>query len=363
MSTSDPSVIASIKPGARIRDLSLAGESLREVQAPGLRAEAVDFRGADLSRAGLKGARLSDCELADALLEDADLTEATLRACRLNGVCAAGCVMVRVRLEDSVAQSADFSRANLTGAHLTETSFARTLLRGALLGEVSGDGLDFRGADLAGADLSAARMIDADFRGADLTGASLTQGCFKGADFRGAIVDAVDWSGSELTGALFDIGAEPIESKEVEPSPTSQMPVEPLVAWTEDLLKEAVSTFPPALAGGEAARTPADLKRLMKGLRRSLAARGVKEDRLFSSFQQAIETLESAPDSEPPEAWKPALEEILTRLHREKREPDLKEVFELLLEKFKPSPPEHRAHGRGDGCRETRSGSGAEDVE
>lgn len=340
MSTADPSVIASIKPGARIRDLSLAGESLREVQAPGLRAEAVDFRGADLSRADLKGARLIDCELEEALLDEADLTEATVRACRLKGVRAVGCVMLRGRIEDSIAQGADFSRANLTGAHLTETSFARTVLRDALLGEVSGDGLDFRGADLVGADLSAARMIDADFRGADLTGARLTQGCFKGADFRGATLDAVDWSGSELTGALFDIGAEPNESKEVEPATTtSQMPVEPLVAWTEDLLKEAVSTFPPMPAGGESARTPADLQRLVKGLRRSLAARGIKEEGLFRSFQQLLDTLESAPDAEPPEEWKSALGEIMGQLESQQKKPELKEVFNILLEKFRPSAP------------------------
>ena len=337
MSTADPSVIASIKPGARIRDQSLAGQSLREVQAPGLRAEAVDFCRADLSRADLKGARLIDCELEETLLEDANLTEATVRACRLTGVRAVGCVMLRGRIEDSIAEGANFSRANLTGARLTETSFARTVLRGALLGEVSGDGLDFRGADLVGADLSAARMIDADFRGADLTGASLTQGCFKGADFRGATIDAVDWSGSELTGALFDIGAEPTESKEVEPSTTSQMPVEPLVAWTEDLLKEAVSTFPATPAGGEAARTPADLQRLVKGLRRSLAARGIKEEGLFRSFQQLLDTLESAPEAEPPEEWKSALGEIMGQLESQQKKPELKEVFNLLLDKFRPS--------------------------
>lgn len=336
MSTPDPSALAAIKPAARVRDLVLRGASLREVQAPGLRGENLDFRRADLTGAGLPGARLTECDLSDATLESADLSEATLRACRLGGVRAAGAVLTRARLEDSDAAGADFSGADLTGARLTESSFARAGLRDARLDEASGEGVDFRGADLAGTSLAAARLADADFRGADLSGASLARGSFQGADFRGAILEATDWKDAEWTGARFDLGATPAEkgtpAPNVEPGlDAATAGVEPMVAWVENLLKGAVSTFPPTPTVPPAASTPADLRRMIEDLQRALTTRGVQADGMLCSFQQVLESLETMTDNEPPETWKPALEELVARLPRGTKDPDFKDVLNLFL--------------------------------
>jgi hypothetical protein len=124
-----------------IKNISLEGADLREVDLRRANLEGADLRGADLRQAYLRYADLGGADLRGAYLRWADLRGAYLKWADLSG--------------------ADLSGADLSGANL----------RGA----------DLRGAELRGAELRRANLRDVDFKGADLRGANLRY-----ADLRGA---------------------------------------------------------------------------------------------------------------------------------------------------------------------------------
>jgi uncharacterized protein YjbI with pentapeptide repeats len=90
----------------------------------------------------------------------------------------------------------DLTGANLSGAHMRDTSFQRARLAGAILVRADGISARFVSADLTGADLSEATLRDADFTRATLRNARLV-----GADLRGARLFRADLTGADLTGA------------------------------------------------------------------------------------------------------------------------------------------------------------------
>jgi uncharacterized protein YjbI with pentapeptide repeats len=248
---------------------------LKDSAASGRRVEDLDLRTQDLSRADLRGLSGDNLDFGGAILENSDLSCCTLRLCKFDRVQAPNVNFDEARLEDSSAEAADFARATLRRAHLTETSFSRAVLRGAVLDHAEGDGVEFRGADLRGASLISVRFDEADFRGADLRGADLSQGRFHSADFRGALLNGASMTTADCTNAWFDEGAGP-ESRRA--------------------------------SGPEVFGELGDLGELLAELAGALKNRPGLPAEFLDRLRQAGETLQG---DEPPEEWKPFLEPLM----------------------------------------------------
>ena len=100
--------------------------------------------------------------------------------------------------------SCDLSRANLTGANLTDANLERANLTGANLTDANLeranlDGAKLKGAYLGWANLTDARLTEANLYRADLIGANLT-----GADLSGASLIGANLTGANLTAIKID---------------------------------------------------------------------------------------------------------------------------------------------------------------
>ncbi|MFF8598208.1 pentapeptide repeat-containing protein [Streptomyces sp. NPDC015232] len=154
---------------ANLSGASLVGADLRDVEAAeggtGFPVEPTDLSRAMLWDADLRGAVLPRVNLRSAILVDADLTGASLRRASLDHAkfsTADPSVEAQIATTgNSVDESANLTRTDLTGADLT--------------------GADLRGVNLSRANLRGANLTRADFRGADLTGAVLTDAKTDGA--------------------------------------------------------------------------------------------------------------------------------------------------------------------------------------
>ena len=90
----------------------------------------------------------------------------------------------------------DFSKRDLSGAKLRDTSFARAKLVATNFSKADGYRTKFYTANMAKAKFDGARLAEADFSKADLEGAS-----FKGADLRRAKFFGANLKGADFTGA------------------------------------------------------------------------------------------------------------------------------------------------------------------
>jgi uncharacterized protein YjbI with pentapeptide repeats len=111
---------------SNLRDASLLGASLGEV----------DLEGASLARANLEGARLNGAnlrgaDLSGANLRSADLWQANLKGCNLKDADLRGADLSQSVLEDAILWRANLADAVLTGARLHETHLERANLSGA----------------------------------------------------------------------------------------------------------------------------------------------------------------------------------------------------------------------------------------
>lgn len=95
----------------------------------------------------------------------------------------------------------DFSRHDLSGARLRETSFQRARLVETVLSKVDGYRVRFVSAVLTGARLDDGLFSDADFTKADLGGASLARADLRRARFYHASLRGADLTGAKTLGA------------------------------------------------------------------------------------------------------------------------------------------------------------------
>lgn len=119
-------------------------------------------------------------------LSGADLTKAHLRDTSFQRARMAGAKLVEADAADARFVSADLAEADLSGATLRDTDFTRAVLRGARL---------------VGADLRRSRLFRADLTRADLSGAELA-----GADLAGAVLDGVRWTDGKRVCAAGSVG-------------------------------------------------------------------------------------------------------------------------------------------------------------
>jgi uncharacterized protein YjbI with pentapeptide repeats len=95
--------------------------------------------------------------------------------------------------EETDGAIADFTNADLTGAHLTDADLSNAYLTRADLTDAHLDGADLTRANLTNADLSNAYLTDAHLDGADLTNADLRKASMRHADLRGANLSNACW--------------------------------------------------------------------------------------------------------------------------------------------------------------------------
>ena len=108
-----------------------------------------------------------------------------------------------------LAEAADFSRANLTGASMCRGGFSEAVFVSATMDKVKGseaflEGASFMGARLVGAtlegaNLSMTRWSEANLSGADLSSTNLSQADLSGVNVRGARFDDADLSLARLS--------------------------------------------------------------------------------------------------------------------------------------------------------------------
>ena len=165
-----------------------------------------DLRGARLVGTNLRGARLSCLDIDVVLTEPtlragscANLSSANFARADLSGADLRFAYVSGANFENAVLKGTDFRYADLTGANLSGAD-----LRGASLGGgIELMGANFLGANLNGADLKGARLQGSDFYGADLKGARLVFAQAQGANFQGAHLEGANLNAARLQGADF----------------------------------------------------------------------------------------------------------------------------------------------------------------
>jgi hypothetical protein len=146
---------------------------------------------------------------------------------------------------------------------------------------------------------------------------------------------------------MFDIDAGPVQKPASTPDsagpPPYEKEVEPIARWVEEFLKLAPegttsgSRRPPDSHLREPADST-DLREFLKSLEKALETQGHQGREMLSSFQNLLDVLETTQEHEPPEAWKPAIAQLLTRLPRAGQDLNVIEIFNVLLEAISQPP-------------------------
>ena len=143
------------------------------------------------TRANFTGADLTEANLSGADLTLAYLTRAYLTRADLYGADLTLAYFTEADLTGANLTEADLTEANLTGANLTLAYLTRAYLTRA----------DLYGADLTLAYLTGANLTEADLTRANLSGANFTGANLSGADLSGANFTRANFTGANLTRA------------------------------------------------------------------------------------------------------------------------------------------------------------------
>lgn len=178
----DADPVAGMRRRGGEKTLNLRGRDIRYAKL-----DRTDLQGADLTGARLDGASLVGANLQGAWLNCAEIDRLLLNDDRAAGKCPS-------------ARDADFSKAQLSGAHMAGID-----LRGARLDEAQLEGADLANALLAGASFSSARLEKADLTGGvEAQGANFLNAALQGADLTGARLQFADFSSAAMQGAVLN---------------------------------------------------------------------------------------------------------------------------------------------------------------
>ncbi len=193
---------------ARAYRAYLANAKLWRANLEGAYLSEADLRGANMREAVLRDAILDRARISRALLVSSDIRNANLIGADLRAADLSYCNLENSRLSIAVlnsasrlhavnlAQSAQLSRSDLTGADLRDTKLEQSVLSYANLQQADLSSAKMAYAKLGGAQLKGAILLDADLTSADLQGAYLSGAVLRDADLHNTVL-----SGADLRGA------------------------------------------------------------------------------------------------------------------------------------------------------------------
>lgn len=177
----------------------LTGQDYSDIAANGERWHRREYTDCSFVDADLRGLCADGCVFTRCDLSGADLGDSThqataFRSClfrrtmlagmRMTDCTLLGSMFVECRMRPVALTGTDLTLTSLSGADLREQCLAGLRLTEANLGEA-----DLRGADLSGADLRGARLLGTRLEGADLRGTRLDADSLVQARLAGALVD------------------------------------------------------------------------------------------------------------------------------------------------------------------------------
>ena len=190
--------------------VDLKGIEMSEADLAGIKLYRTDLSGANLNNSNLSHANLSDADLYRTQLKGADLSHAKLYKAYLEDANLEGAILVYSMLGNATLDHANFTSANLSYANLEDAKLEGTTFVGANLSQARLDGAygspNMSEANLAQAFLWEVSLIGADFRRAclyeaEVTESMLRQANMENADLREAFFDGCSLYKANLRGA------------------------------------------------------------------------------------------------------------------------------------------------------------------
>jgi len=191
--------------GALLAGTVLAGSVLTEV-----RAEGVDFAGADLRQVDFGLGALAGANFEGANLEEADLSGAACAGCNFAGANLSGLIATETDFASACFDGAKAHEADLTGARLERASLKNLEADDLRLYDVYGPGLIADDSKLPRLRADNAKFPMASFQRIEAADSSIRQADLSKADFRKSTLDESVFEDSNLEGALFS----QVEAKE-----------------------------------------------------------------------------------------------------------------------------------------------------
>ena len=178
----------------------------------------------------LAGLKLDGFSAGNAYFYEANFSNTTLHNANLKGAYMANAVLAEATIDETKADRAVFTHADMRGMKARTASFngaymemvdarsavfADSVMQGVKAGHMSASGGDFQGIDAVDADFSYSTLTNAHFWGANMASASLKGADLRGAQFGGAILEKADLKCALIQGAKLD-GAKELQAEQLQ---------------------------------------------------------------------------------------------------------------------------------------------------
>jgi len=182
-----PPLTAGVAPVLSREDALLLVESTEILD--GLSFAGCDLREVDLAGRSLRGCHFTDAQLDGARFDGADLSGALLVRANAVGACFRGATLTAANLAEAALGGVDFGEAKLDGASLVDASAS---------------GARFDQASLGMAQLTDSRLERSSFDGCAAAHANFSGAALDGATFVGAVLDDAQLYDAKAAGVRFD---------------------------------------------------------------------------------------------------------------------------------------------------------------
>ena len=230
-------------------------------------AYAPSLEGADLQHSNLCNAYLAlhrvhgSQQTEKAVLDSADFFKANLSGASLKGVSADGAVFFQAWMRKTVLAKAALRKANFQSAHMVGAQCAHAQLDGADMRHADLQLANMHGASLCKAQLDRADLRSVNLRDALLCNASLRGADLRGADLRGADLCSADFSMVQADDAQFDETSDPfLTDGPIRPQQSGPACARMTDTAGHDNVAELQNTSQSGTASAQQASTPETIK-------------------------------------------------------------------------------------------------------